>query len=135
VKLHTCISCTILVSRSRPVDTCLHVCPTWAHARRTVAILLGVPCSCNILPSKQPAAALACCMQVLDLSGGTMRLSASMAIPSLQDAAATSAQPAALPVLQLWYDGHRAAVGNSRHQAVWIVELTGAQASVELSGK
>ena len=63
-----------------------------------------------------------------------MRLAASMAITSLQDAAATSAPPAALPVLQLWYDGHRAAVGNSRHQAVWIVDLTGAQASVELSG-
>lgn len=75
-------------------------------------------------------------LQVLDLSRGTMRLAASMSIPSLQDAAAGSAPPPeALPVLQLWYDGQRAAVGNSRHQAVWIVDLTGAQPSVELSGE
>lgn len=80
--------------------------------------------SCNILLH----------LQVLDLSGGTMRLAASMAIPALQDAA-NDATPTVLPVLQLWYDGQRAAVGNSRHQAVWIVDLTGVQPSVELSGK
>lgn len=66
-----------------------------------------------------------------------MRLAASMAIPSLQDpsAAAAAVASGALPVLKLWYDGQKAAVGNSRHQAVWIVDLTGAQASVELSGQ
>jgi hypothetical protein len=80
--------------------------------------------SCKFLPH----------LQVLDLSVGTMRLAASMVIPALQDAA-NNAAPTVLPVLQLWYDGQRAAVGNSRHQAVWIVDLAGVQPSVELSGK
>jgi hypothetical protein len=73
-------------------------------------------------------------MQVLDLSGGTMRLAASMVIPALHDAVNDAVSPV-LPVLQLWYDGQRAAVGNSKHQAVWIVDLAGGQPSVELAGK
>jgi len=76
------------------------------------------------------------CLQVLDLSGGTMRLAASMQIPSLQGASAEAlSSPQVLPVLQLWHDGQRAAVGNARHQAVWIVDLTGGRPSLELSGR
>lgn len=83
-----------------------------------------------------PCCTAGACMQVLDLSGSSMRLAASMAIPSLQRPGTASAAAASgtLPVLQLWYDGQRAAVGNSRHHAVWVVDLTGAQPSVELSG-
>lgn len=74
-------------------------------------------------------------MRVLDLSGGTMRLAASMQIPSLlQHDGAAAAAAETLPVLQLWHDGQRAAVGNARHQAVWIVDLVGGKPSLELTG-
>lgn len=65
-----------------------------------------------------------------------MRLAASMQIPSLVAAASTAstASDAVHPVLQLWHDGQRAAVGNARHQAVWIVDLVGGSTSLELSG-
>ena len=63
-----------------------------------------------------------------------MRLAASMQIPSLQEASTATPVTSDLPVVQLWHDGNRAAVGNARHQAVWIVDLTGAKPSLELSG-
>jgi hypothetical protein len=37
--------------------------------------------------------------------------------------------------VKLWRDGSRAAIGNARSQAVWVVDLQGAAASVELSGE
>lgn len=101
-------------------------------------VLAGHPCvhRRSTWFSTQYSSMHAGCLQVLDLSGGTMRLAASMQIPSLQGASAEAlSSPQVLPVLQLWHDGQRAAVGNARHQAVWIVDLTGGKPSLELSGR
>lgn len=65
-----------------------------------------------------------------------MRLAASMSLPSLQGGTCSwAAGYAAMPVVKLWRDGHRAAVGNARQHAVWILDLQGSAASVELTGE
>jgi hypothetical protein len=81
---------------------------------------------------------LLACLEVLDLQGGSMRLAASMQMPFLQDTNITrigiDAAAAAQSVVQLWPDGRRAAVGNARHQAVWVMDLAGGRPGIELSG-
>jgi hypothetical protein len=87
-------------------------------------------------------------LQVVDTSSGSMRLAATMRIPSLQSSSSSSSNSstssssstwlpgyAAMPIVKLWRDGSRAAIGNARQQAVWVVDLQGAAASVELSGE
>lgn len=75
--------------------------------------------------------------QVTDASDGHLHVRATMAIPSLQQSSSSAddSDPACQPVVKLWPDGQRAAIGNAAHEMVWVLDVQSARVTAELAGK
>lgn len=77
-------------------------------------------------------------MQVTDTRSGHMRIMSTVDIPALQPGNISSGSSGVItskPVVKLWPDGRRVAVGNAKPGAVWILDLQKAGHVTELAGR
>eukprot|EP00879_Flechtneria_rotunda_P012714 GHRR01013277.1.p1 GENE.GHRR01013277.1~~GHRR01013277.1.p1 ORF type:complete len:1835 (+),score=708.37 GHRR01013277.1:594-6098(+) len=81
-------------------------------------------------------------LRVFDMSGGSLRFASSMALLATGNSRSTStssssnvwALSGSMPIVKLWHDGRRIAVGNAQQHNMWVLDVDAAAAAVQLTG-